>query len=233
MSRKKHVLNIAGDLYRADLKNDRLVAATRRSGRPSLVLTEMTYNPYGDYYRFLYDEREQVIFKPPPDTWRLPDEVILVNLAGESLLKNASFQREPREKTSTPLPLLHVADQSGQPYILPKIDIAGHPFFVDIYMLAFLDTLNLSNRVFFHWFRQTNEGERPSMLYNTQTRTIAGISPKEDRAAWVSIQLPTWDRLRQLEAAANRHLEAPKKEPAIRQHPKRAAPKGWQNKRRL
>lgn len=224
---------MAGELFQADLKNDRLISATTRRSRPSLVLSEMTYNPYGDYYRFLYDKREQVIFKPPPDTWRLPDEVILVHLAGETLLKPASFQRVPRAGLSTTSSLQHVADQSGQPYILPKIDIAGHPFFVDIYMLAFLDTLNLSNRVFFHWFKQTNESERPSLLYNTQTRTIAGISPKEDRTAWVSIQLPVWDKLRQLEESANRHLQAPKKKPAIRQHPKATTPQERQDKRRL
>jgi len=233
MSRKKHVMNIGGDLYQADLKNDRLISATRRRGGSILPLGEMTYNPYGDYYRFLYDKRECGIFKPAPDTWRLPEEVILVNLSGETLLNKAFVPQMPRDKKSSPLPLLHVADQSGQPYILPKINIGGHQFFVDTYMLAFLDTLDLSNRIFFHWFKRLSGAERPSMMYNTQTRTIAGISPKEDWSAWVSIELPTWDRLRQLEESENKHLQPTPKKPATRRQQKEIAAKRQDNQKRL
>jgi hypothetical protein len=224
METQRPLVNIAGDIYQVDIIGGILDLQDDHSTGKSLLLANMYL--HGDRYRFLYDKRDKTIYTITPDTWRLPDDVVMADLCGKSMLDPATYARRKGQEPEIFGPyFLELAQTERTALIMPKYDIGGHQFFVIPYERVFIDTTDLSNRLSFSSFRREGNG-RPLLQYNTITRKAAGRSLKEDSNAVVIIELPSHETLQQLEQESEKYRGQAKITPLHFQKQREVPPPG-------
>lgn len=203
MSSLSPEINIAGHGFLVDLHADHIIASGPGAGSSPIPFVDMK----GSFWRpqFLLDTHTLSRYTPPAGIQKLPGHILCVELSHKALLAPEGFcDLNGVARSVIPKDILALRQEQPLATVLEKIKLAGHEYFIDKIGLRFLDSLDLNNRLFFHWFKQNAEGGL-SLLYNRDTRTIAARTPGENRKAWQSIDMPATTKVYpNLEAASQK-----------------------------
>jgi len=202
------IVTIGQDQFFADYKTDslRLVHDPMRQ----LPFNLMDGSPLTGFYYFLYDPKSKSIFSPTEDMSKLPPEVLYVEIPNQVFidpvqkLHQKGFQDHQISKV-----FKNRSAAGTNARILPRATFYCDEFFVDTRSNAFIDTLNLDNRI---PFSKAHVAPNDSIFldYDLQTRQYPDRHrPGFSEESFVTVVLP---ELRNLDPEGWKRVNNPGKD---------------------